>query len=42
LLWGKGLKSNGARRFTEAEAQKTGLYIEEGYKIMGTLVGMVA
>jgi 2,3-bisphosphoglycerate-independent phosphoglycerate mutase len=39
LLWGKGIKPNGARRFTEAEAKKTGIFIEEGYKIMGTLVG---
>lgn len=38
LLWGKGLKANGARRFTEAEAKKTGIFIEDGYKIMGKLV----
>jgi 2,3-bisphosphoglycerate-independent phosphoglycerate mutase len=39
LLWGKGVKANGARRFTEAEARKTGVFIGEGYKIMGQLVG---
>jgi 2,3-bisphosphoglycerate-independent phosphoglycerate mutase len=39
LIWGKGIKANGARRFTEAEAKKTGVFMEEGYKIMGKLVG---
>ena len=39
LLWGKGVKANGAKSFTEAEAKKTGVFIEEGYKIMGKLVG---
>jgi 2,3-bisphosphoglycerate-independent phosphoglycerate mutase len=39
LLWGKGVKANGAGRFTESEAQKTGIFIEEGYKIIGKLVG---
>jgi 2,3-bisphosphoglycerate-independent phosphoglycerate mutase len=39
LLWGKGITSNGASRFTEAEAKRTGVFIEEGYKIMGQLVG---
>jgi len=34
LLWGKGIKSNCVRRFTEAEAKKTGLLLEKGYKIM--------
>jgi len=38
LLWGKGVNANGAKRFTEAEAKGTGLFIEEGYKIMGRLV----
>lgn len=38
LLWGPSFAANGARRFTEAEAQQTGLFIEEGYKIMGKLV----
>jgi 2,3-bisphosphoglycerate-independent phosphoglycerate mutase len=35
LFWGTGIESNGAARFTEAEAAKTGLFIEPGYKIMG-------
>jgi 2,3-bisphosphoglycerate-independent phosphoglycerate mutase len=39
LLWGNSVKANGARRFTEAEAKKTGFFLEEGYKIMGRLVG---
>jgi 2,3-bisphosphoglycerate-independent phosphoglycerate mutase len=39
LLWGPGFGANGAKRFTEAEARKTGFFIEEGYKIMARLVG---
>ncbi len=39
LMWGKGVKANGAARFTEAEAATTGVFIEEGYKIMGKLLG---
>jgi 2,3-bisphosphoglycerate-independent phosphoglycerate mutase len=39
LLWGKGIKPNGVKRFTEAEAKRTGVFIEDGYKIMGRLVG---
>jgi 2,3-bisphosphoglycerate-independent phosphoglycerate mutase len=38
LIWGKGVKANGAKRFTEAEAAKTGIFLKEGYKIMGKLV----
>ncbi len=41
LIWGKGVKANGAKRFTEAEAAGTGIFIGEGYKIMGRLVGDV-
>lgn len=37
LLWGDGFKANGGKRFTEIEAQKRGLLIEEGYTIMGRL-----
>jgi 2,3-bisphosphoglycerate-independent phosphoglycerate mutase len=37
LLWGPGFKANGARRFTEAEAQKMGLLIDPGYNIMNEL-----
>ncbi len=39
LIWGKGVKANGVKRFTEAETKKTGVFIGEGYKIMGKLVG---
>ena len=38
LLWGSGIESNGAERFTESEAGKTGLFIEQGYKIMSELL----
>jgi 2,3-bisphosphoglycerate-independent phosphoglycerate mutase len=39
LLWGPGFTPNGAKRFTEVEAKTTGLFLKEGYKIMGRLVG---
>jgi 2,3-bisphosphoglycerate-independent phosphoglycerate mutase len=39
LLWGKGFSANGGKRFTEVEAKNTGVFIEDGYKIMGRLVG---
>ncbi|MHB8104376.1 MAG: cofactor-independent phosphoglycerate mutase [Dehalococcoidales bacterium] len=39
LIWGKGIAANGAARFTEAEAKATGVYIADGYKIMGKLLG---
>jgi len=39
LLWGEGFTSNGAKRFTEAEAAKTGLFLDPGYNIMSRLVG---
>ncbi|MFY9814675.1 MAG: cofactor-independent phosphoglycerate mutase, partial [Dehalococcoidales bacterium] len=38
LLWGSGFKANGAQRFTEAEAAKTGLHVDQGHKIMNTLI----
>jgi 2,3-bisphosphoglycerate-independent phosphoglycerate mutase len=38
LLWGPGFSANGAKRFTEAEAKKTGLFIEKGYNIIARLV----
>ncbi len=34
LLWGAGFTGNGARRFTESEAVKMGLFIDPGYNIM--------
>lgn len=39
LLWGPAFTANGASRFTEAEAAKTGLFIDPGYNIMGKLTG---
>ncbi len=39
ILWGPGLAANGAKGFTEAEAEATGLLIDPGYNIMGRLVG---
>ncbi|UCB44043.1 MAG: cofactor-independent phosphoglycerate mutase [Dehalococcoidales bacterium] len=39
MLWGKGFTGNGTKRFTEAEADKTGLLIDPGYNIMNWLVG---
>ena len=39
MLWGPGFAYNGAKRFTEAEAKRTGFFIEEGYNIMGRLIG---
>ncbi len=39
LLWGKSIKANGTKRFTEAEAASTGVFIGEGYKIMMRLIG---
>ena len=38
MLWGKGFKANGAKRFTEAEANGTGVFIDKGYDIMGRLI----
>ncbi len=40
LLWGEGFNPNGAKNFSEIEAKGTGLFIEDGYKIMGKLVGV--
>jgi hypothetical protein len=38
MLWGLDFTANGAEKFTEAEAAKTGLFIDPGYNIMGRLV----
>jgi 2,3-bisphosphoglycerate-independent phosphoglycerate mutase len=38
MLWGPGFTASGAERFTEAEAKGTGVFIKEGYNIMGRLV----
>ncbi len=39
LLWGSGFSSNGAKRLTESEAQKTSLLLDPGYIIMSNLIG---
>lgn len=39
LLWGVGFAANGAKRFTESEAKKTGLFVDPGYNIMSRLSG---
>jgi 2,3-bisphosphoglycerate-independent phosphoglycerate mutase len=39
MLWGEGVSANGAERFTESEAGKTGLSIGSGYNIMSRLIG---
>jgi len=38
VLWGPGFASNEAKAFTEAEARKTGISLDEGYNIMGKLI----
>jgi 2,3-bisphosphoglycerate-independent phosphoglycerate mutase len=38
VLWGSGFASNGAKRFTEAEAKSTGIFIEDGYNIITKLM----
>lgn len=37
LLWGPGFTASGAKRFTEAEAEGTGVIVQEGCDIMGKL-----
>ncbi|MFC1948960.1 2,3-bisphosphoglycerate-independent phosphoglycerate mutase, partial [Chloroflexota bacterium] len=39
MLWGGGFTHNGAGMFTEAEAAKTGLFVDPGYNIIDRLVG---
>jgi len=39
LLWGPGIAANGAVRFSEKEAQNTGLLIDKAYTIMDYLTG---
>ena len=41
MLWGPGFtpaSRGGAKRFTEVEAKGTGVFIKEGYNIMGRLI----
>lgn len=39
LLWGTGFEPSGAVAFTEAEAKRTGVFLDEGYTIMDRFVG---
>jgi 2,3-bisphosphoglycerate-independent phosphoglycerate mutase len=39
ILWGPDFIVNCAERFTEAEAKRTGLFVQNGYNIMGRLLG---
>jgi len=34
LIWGSGVKANGAARFTEPEAGGTGVMVEPGFRLM--------
>jgi len=38
LLWGPGFTANGARRFTEVEAKRTGVFVEQGFDVMRRLI----
>jgi 2,3-bisphosphoglycerate-independent phosphoglycerate mutase len=38
MLCGPGFVANGARRFTEAEAKSTGVFVEQGYDMMTRLI----
>ena len=38
VLWGPGFTANGASRFTELEARKTGVFVEQGFDIMRRLI----
>jgi len=38
LMWGAGFTGNGALKFSEAEAEKKGLFIDPGYTIIGKLI----
>ena len=38
LLWGSGVQPNGAARFTECEAARPGLFIDDGADLMARFV----
>ncbi len=40
LLWGPGFKPSGARGFSEAQAKRSSVFIEEGHTIMRRLVAI--
>ena len=37
-LWGPGFKASGAAAFTEAEALRTGVFVDDGYTVMSRFV----
>ena len=39
VLWGPGFADNGAKRFTEVEAKRAGVFIEQGSDVMRRLIG---
>lgn len=39
ILWGRGVGSNGAERFSESQADGTGLIIEEGHRLLEFALG---
>jgi 2,3-bisphosphoglycerate-independent phosphoglycerate mutase len=38
MLWGTGLKAEGAKSFSEKEAKNTGIFIKDGYTIISKLI----
>jgi len=40
ILWGSGFGASGANGYSETEARKTGIFIEEGYNIIQKLTGV--
>ncbi|MCX6012193.1 MAG: cofactor-independent phosphoglycerate mutase, partial [Chloroflexi bacterium] len=38
MIWGSGIRSNGVKRFTESEANSTGLFVEKGHTLLKKLV----
>ena len=38
VIWGPGFKSNGAKAFSEKEASRTGVLIQEGHSLAGMLI----
>jgi len=38
ILWGKGIKASGAKRYTEDEATKSGIYEKNGYNMIKKLL----
>jgi 2,3-bisphosphoglycerate-independent phosphoglycerate mutase len=38
MLWGPGFEPNGAKKFTEAEAKRTVIFVDDGFNIMNKLI----